>query len=128
DGDDSVLHEGTSAARTRAAAIATAITATAATARSRTGTAISATGRTARTAAKFPRAKSGRGKFRERRHTCGIYDHAAIRTRSRTLTSQLSLIAQGNVKDAALTAVHRIKAEGLARLLHLFSRHLSAHA
>src|SRR5689334_16279368 len=91
----------------------------------RTGSAATAAGRTiaaARTIATGTitagRGGEGRGRLGQARHTGGIHHHLAAGSGSGALTAHGRLLAEREVDDAALAAVHGIEAEGDAGPLH----------
>jgi len=56
----------------------------------------------------------------QRRHTGGINHHVPEWPGAGALAAEFLLVAQGDVENAALAAVHRIEPEWRTRVLHLF--------
>jgi hypothetical protein len=96
------------------------------------GTAVSSAPVSARTAGAAIIAPIALGRRRrrvgQRRHTSGIDHDVPEGPAAGALTAQFVLVAQRNVKHAALAAVHRIEAEGRARVLDLFGGGTGADA
>jgi hypothetical protein len=66
-------------------------------------------------------------RFRKRWHARGIDDDSPLRTRAETFAADVILVAQRNVDDAALAAVHGIEAERRSGSLDLVGRGEGAH-
>lgn len=81
-----------------------------------------------RRTAEARRAERRRRSFGERRHAGRIDDDAAERAGAGAFTAELSFVAERDVDDAALAAVHGREAEGLAGGFDAFGCDLRGHA
>jgi hypothetical protein len=79
-------------------------------------------------ASKTRRAGRRRRRFGQGFHAGRVNNDSAIRACAGAFAAQFRFIPQGDVDDAALAAVHRIKAEGLTRRFHFIGRDLRGHA